>query len=401
MTQLLPQRMHRRLLLLAVASSAVGSLLFALIGGALLLDLGLNEARSQAELTEADLVTELTSYQPLYELQRQVQMVASGGRVRAALVVDQNGMVIAATDRSWVGESVAQLQAKAGSSVVLRTLRGCFYALGTQRCGSNAVHSKFLGWIPVLGGEHLVRFRSTPLALRGLANRSVRATLVTQFDLQPLVQRAVVLARSLFVLGIVPLTLTTVTLVVVLKRRMLPELLLMAQTDAVSGIRNRRSFLEAAKVMLEERRRRGGDVVVVLLDIDHFKAINDRYGHHAGDAVIVQFAEFLSHSVRAGDIVGRFGGDEFALLITSSVDTGHLILKRLVQEAAQTTWRLDDGTSLKLTVSVGMAALNESTITLEDLLRNADAALYMAKDNGRAQMVDFASPPAGWTYRAT
>ena len=182
---------------------------------------------------------------------------------------------------------------------------------------------------------------------------------------------------------------------------MLPELLLMAQTDAVSGIRNRRSFLEAAKVMLEERRRRGGDVVVVLLDIDHFKAINDRYGHHAGDAVIVQFAEFLSHSVRAGDIVGRFGGDEFALLITSSVDTGHLILKRLVQEAAQTTWRLDSGTSLKLTVSVGMAALNESTITLEDLLRNADAALYMAKDNGRAQMVDFASPPAGWTYRAT
>jgi len=158
----------------------------------------------------------------------------------------------------------------------------------------------------------------------------------------------------------------------------------LAVTDALSGLANRRRFLEVGSQELERARRSGGLLCVLMLDIDHFKAINDTHGHPAGDAVIQAVARTLSDGVRSIDLAGRLGGEEFAVLLPITDCKGAVELAdRLRERIASQAIPWENGQELRVTVSVGVAQGTPKTRTFEALLGAADQALYRAKNAGR------------------
>ncbi len=170
----------------------------------------------------------------------------------------------------------------------------------------------------------------------------------------------------------------------------------LATRDPLTGLLNRRAFEERAQHELRRAQREGTPLALVMLDLDHFKAINDHWGHPAGDAVLAQAAQLLAQGVRATDVAARWGGEEFIALLpnTSAASARQLADKlRLAQEHARTSWQ---GKALQVTASWGVAALVPGgTDTLDHLVSRADQALYEAKHLGRNQVVLGPAPSAG------
>lgn len=170
----------------------------------------------------------------------------------------------------------------------------------------------------------------------------------------------------------------------VTERKMLErELLRLATTDPLTGIANRRAFLERASDRLKHCRRYGSHLVLMILDLDHFKAINDRYGHVAGDRVLVRFVEEASRELRETDLFGRLGGEEFCVILEqTSVGPALKTIER-IQQRMRTTCFEDDGERYAVTVSAGGTENLPDDANIERLLERADKALYQAKNDGR------------------
>lgn len=157
----------------------------------------------------------------------------------------------------------------------------------------------------------------------------------------------------------------------------------LARTDALTGLANRRAFDEVAQQEIERARRYGTPLALVMTDIDHFKVVNDTYGHHIGDQVLQNFAKVLMSQVRSIDLVGRWGGEEFVILLPeTSLEEAHLAAERMRLAVAGTPLRFE-GKSFGYTASFGVAEFQPETPTMDSLLGRADAALYRAKDAGR------------------
>ncbi len=164
---------------------------------------------------------------------------------------------------------------------------------------------------------------------------------------------------------------------------------LLAARDPLTNILNRRSFLDAANRELERCRRYGTELAVLQMDLDHFKRINDTYGHQAGDRVLVDFAQRVSGLLRSSDIFGRFGGEEFVILLAQTTpDEAHVVAERIRSLTSNATLEP------RYTVSIGGVARSGGAPALEDLIAEADAALYRAKHGGRNR-VEFAQSPSG------
>ncbi|RSM61648.1 hypothetical protein DMB66_24340 [Actinoplanes sp. ATCC 53533] len=160
----------------------------------------------------------------------------------------------------------------------------------------------------------------------------------------------------------------------------------LATTDGLTGLFNRRHFFELALRELALSRRRSGPLTVVMLDIDHFKQINDRHGHPVGDQVIATVAQRLAATVRGTDVLGRYGGEEFAVLLPDTGDDGSSILaERLRAVIGDRPIETDTG-PLTVTVSVGVAS-RDTDMSVAELLGRADRALYQAKEGGRNRVV--------------
>lgn len=162
------------------------------------------------------------------------------------------------------------------------------------------------------------------------------------------------------------------------------ELEKLAQTDFLTGLANRRQFLLLAGQELSHAARYGGPLSVLMVDIDHFKKINDSYGHKCGDIVLQTFATLFHDTMRTVDITGRLGGEEFAAVLPQT-DEEHAweVATRLLEVVAATEVRLDDARSIRFTVSIGLASRVDAIDSMDHLLACADAALYDAKNSGR------------------
>ena len=402
MKGLLRERVNRNLFGLALAAAALGSTVLASVSGVLVLQATLQDAEKHASALERDLSGSLTSFQPIYEVQRQLQMAASSRELRSALLLDRKGRVLAASDNAVVGRNVRQLTSADGLGDLPKHLQLCFGARVSRGfCQGQWATSLVDGPFPLIGGDHMIRVLPTPLALEGLPAFGQEGLLVIEMDLQPLVGQAARLTGLVFLAGLLPLFLTAGALVLVVRRQVLPELLSLAQTDSLSGVLNRRAFLEAASQQLALPGVGEQAWVVALIDIDHFKTINDTYGHAAGDEVICRMADYLHSAVRRGDLVGRLGGDEFALLVGASASQAYDLLDRLRQRVASHRWTLADGREPQLSLSIGMVECGSGgRRQLGELLQAADAALYVAKDQGRNQVMDLErSHPKGWTMQ--
>lgn len=165
-----------------------------------------------------------------------------------------------------------------------------------------------------------------------------------------------------------------------------------ARTDSLTGINNRRHFLTEGENRLQIARKKDLALSLLLFDIDHFKAINDNFGHAIGDEALRVFCESISLHVRESDVFGRLGGEEFALLLSEERQGTLQIAHRLQKEIADISIATEKG-PLSFTASVGIAYLQRGQrSTIEELLNNADNALYVAKDKGRNQIIEHACP---------
>lgn len=176
------------------------------------------------------------------------------------------------------------------------------------------------------------------------------------------------------------------------------KLAALAQTDPLTGVTNRRHFYELAEARLAQTRRYQRPGAVVMLDIDHFKAINDTYGHLAGDDVIRSVADQLRHLLRATDLLARYGGEEFICLLDEvDVDEARATAERMRQAIADARVTVADH-SIQLTISIGIAPLLRAGPALSALIGQADQALYTSKANGRNRVSTYAAEQQPLAY---
>jgi len=156
--------------------------------------------------------------------------------------------------------------------------------------------------------------------------------------------------------------------------------------DALTGLRNRRSFLEAWEEALQRSRRSGKPMSLVLGDLDHFKRINDTHGHACGDAVLRAVAQAIRSSVRAQDVVSRWGGEEFMLLLPDTDLAGARHVAESTRLATSALRVEHAGSSFEVTLSLGVCE-HRPERSMEETIAEADAALYQAKQEGRDRVI--------------
>lgn len=158
-----------------------------------------------------------------------------------------------------------------------------------------------------------------------------------------------------------------------------------ATTDHLTGLPNRRAFLQGATDLCARLGRRREAVTLMMFDLDHFKSINDRFGHAIGDEALKVFAQVLTTSMRASDIMGRLGGEEFAVIVPGNIEVAEKIAER-IRSGFEEAGKVIAGHAIGGTVSIGAACACEPVVDLDALINRADAALYDAKHGGRNRM---------------
>lgn len=162
------------------------------------------------------------------------------------------------------------------------------------------------------------------------------------------------------------------------------ELTEMANVDVLTGLNNRRTLLSYGNELIQYAKRYKKSLSAIILDIDHFKKINDAQGHQMGDAALVQVAGIIKNKVRSSDILARYGGEEFVVLLPETNLRGaHQLAESLRQEIENTLINLEEHNSIKCTISAGVSEFNIVGDNLQKLINRADGALYDAKGMGR------------------
>jgi diguanylate cyclase (GGDEF)-like protein len=231
----------------------------------------------------------------------------------------------------------------------------------------------------ILGGIKLTdpAVRIAPLEL----NREALQGDFAEFDLGVLITVVVAVSAVLAVIA-VP------TVLLVRRFMMHADLLAQSRVDTKTGLLNASTWEREAAVEIARAVRTGSPLAVALVDIDHFKLVNDTYGHLVGDKALRAVTDALRSQLRIYDLAGRFGGEEFAILLPNAREVDALtVAERLRHHIATMTVPVNDndesGPFVKVTISVGVAALDGVSRELTDMLAAADSALYYAKENGR------------------
>ena len=166
-----------------------------------------------------------------------------------------------------------------------------------------------------------------------------------------------------------------------------------ATVDRLTGVANRQALLAALFAEVERASRYERPLCVAFVDIDHFKAVNDTYGHAAGDIVLRGVAQSIAENLRASDLVGRYGGEEFMLILTeTTVDEGATLSEKLRTLVERLKFAVEGNADLSVTISIGIVGGVGKQLRMEHLVRDADAAMYSAKSLGRNQTYIFEEP---------
>jgi diguanylate cyclase (GGDEF)-like protein len=157
-----------------------------------------------------------------------------------------------------------------------------------------------------------------------------------------------------------------------------------SRSDHLTGVLNRRGFETQLKIALSSARRRNSPISVIMVDLDHFKQVNDTHGHDVGDQVIRHLSDTLRQRVRDSDIVARLGGEEFVVMLPDTDAKGAQIL---AEELVKVVASRQAPVAGKVTISAGVSELNMKLEDLAEMLKGADEALYVAKRSGRNQAI--------------
>ena len=173
--------------------------------------------------------------------------------------------------------------------------------------------------------------------------------------------------------------------------RFIKELEKLSSEDSLTGLQNRRMIFERVKHEIERVRRYKADLSLIFCDLDSFKEINDTYGHNAGDGVLRATADILRRSVRTSDVVGRYGGDEFLVVLPQTSLKGAQELAERVRISVQDTkFVMPDGKSAATTMSIGVAFYDGIETDIDAVISRIDTALYVSKRSGKNQVYSLA-----------
>ncbi len=162
----------------------------------------------------------------------------------------------------------------------------------------------------------------------------------------------------------------------------------LAMLDSLTILYNHALIIELLEKELAKQQRKNGSIAFVMLDIDHFKTINDMYGHTSGDSVLQELASILKSSVREGDFAGRYGGEEFSVILPE-VDKKQVweICERIRKEIEEHAFHIENGKSIHLTVSIGVCHTDcREGLTGKEIIKKSDRELYRAKGKGRTRV---------------
>jgi diguanylate cyclase (GGDEF)-like protein len=256
------------------------------------------------------------------------------------------------------------------------TITLSLYFNGERHGGPSAGNQVLYVWVALYSGYFFSRVAMTA-QLAAIAGLYGGVLLI--IDVGP-----VALTRWLITVGMVSAGAAIVHALKVRNDELLKRLAQAARTDSLTGLVNRQAFGERLEIELARGRRTGRPVSLIIADIDHFKEINDCFGHAVGDAALRVVAETARRTSRSVDTVARIGGDEFAAILPDTDADGARLFAERFREAILTSQEIDDA---PLTMSLGIAEAEADGLTPDTLSRSADEALYQAKKRGRNQTV--------------
>lgn len=163
----------------------------------------------------------------------------------------------------------------------------------------------------------------------------------------------------------------------------------MASHDMLTGVLNARAYYEVCDRLIHVARRSGNPYSVLFIDLDHFKTINDSYGHAAGDVVLKAVAECLTKAIRHSDALGRIGGEEFSVFLPNTDEEGAATLAENIRHAVESLRPEIEERHLRVTASIGVAADQDRVQSMLEIQQNADRAMYEAKAEGRNRVSRF------------
>lgn len=259
-------------------------------------------------------------------------------------------------------------------------VRICLVSLLLAAVCSHAVLAIYSNSLRVSAVSHIVAL-SFLMALIALIYRALYFSVLNADASQVFVLNSAQVIVYLLT-GLLPL-ISTIGFLLLCAERSMVELQRTARTDYLTGTMNRRAIEESGRQAVAAARRHGGLLSVVAIDIDHFKRVNDEFGHAAGDEMLVQCVQRIRDSMRAEDVIGRQGGEEFVVLMSGTdLDQAALAAERIRREFSARPFMLSAGRR-EASVSLGIAALSAADGHFSDLQRRADRAMYAAKEAGR------------------
>jgi diguanylate cyclase (GGDEF)-like protein len=236
-------------------------------------------------------------------------------------------------------------------------------------------------WRLLFGGAVMLMVVMSLRVVTALAGHGEIAQITNNAALQPVQVMAFVAVMAASLLG-------SIGFVLMVKERSDREIMLLAMTDSLTQIPNRRALMEQSEHALA--RRSGLPLALLMIDVDHFKRINDVHGHPAGDEVLRKVAVRLRERVRGQDMLGRYGGEEFCVIVPDTDISGALRLAESLRETIVSTPFSTECGELSISVSIGIAFCSANvTRALKDVLAEADSALYTAKKTGRNKVICF------------
>lgn len=205
-----------------------------------------------------------------------------------------------------------------------------------------------------------------------------------KFDVSMGKRKSLAMASVAIIMGLLIALMAWVRQELQRRRRRFRQLNHFAHIDLITGLPNRRQFLLTASTMLALAQRQQSMIAVMMLDLDGFKGVNDSYGHEVGDKLLHEVGQRLQASIRASDLVARFGGDEFAIVMSEADNLDHVrgLAQKLI-DAICAPYALDEGHFDSVGISIGIALFPEHGADVDTLLQHADRALYASKRTGR------------------
>ena len=342
----------------------------------------IREGEQMTLLMASSLRTPMTSKQrqQLLEAYSQTNRPERFDRVNVMLVVDRNGRIAYSSRPAWRSLLIKDPlfdQMAAGDPDFNNVVR-CF-----RNGDASCMELRSDDWSLHLRGISIVRPVWMPPADLGLPRQPF--LVVVNFDAGMLIGDVLQDVPWLILVSSLIAAVLGAALWYVLSTRLLPQLVEASQTDALTQLMTRTSFMDLAMESLAEAEESQGELVFAILDIDHFKRINDTYGHGCGDAALTSVGLLLLTVTRTEDFVCRFGGEEFAMLIAAPREDAAKMLERLRLQLEMNSL-LHNGNRIPLTASIGAAATSQCGYNVDFLYNAADKALYTAKHRGRNRL---------------